>query len=1437
MSVFNCNNKCDFSVDRNKTHLLHHIKHKIPTKIRDSETKILLPSRSDLLNHKTCNDIHSTITNGGQFIFMNVNVKEVNEYRNYNICMFGSLLCGTKVVVQLFGIPVYLDIECIGPYDEFSRKFNAWYECINDDVNTIIKKECVFLYPFNRFTTSKVQHLRVYFDNIWTRNSCVYEINKRNNDANLEFWRTSSDDVGDNGYFNKIAREYRLGTSTWNTVEKYALLPGSSNDLIQVKVNINNCKKIRKVDLARYMLPSNPYRNIIDKDNTLVCSWDIETYSNSQTGKVPTAKDDYTIFMICAAFFWHHSNVPLLTFCAVENDTDTHDGIDLTIVCANECNVMSAYISILGRMKPDIMSAYNGSNFDWPLCKNKIIQYKLISDFIQQVPCRSLTWNNVYDTVALDKYFKKAEKIKIDAENDFNTVVTGNIPGILDVDVLPTFMRMYPRAEVGIAASLNYFLKDNGLSTKEDMPYKTMFRIYERSRKYAKMNTYECHCSRQQECAICNDIVSELDCKSEIIGGDTVYNKELLDQLVNEDKTTKCCICGKYPLHLQNMAKVAYYCVIDCIRPHELCVKRMVYYDKRESSNLSYLPLRDSFYRADGVKVINTVGSLCYKLHIAFSNRKIIKSNSEKEHYPGAFVFPPNRGYHGDGQLIIYDKNGGQHEIHGRPLIPLDFTSLYPSLMMAYNFSTDTIIKTKEEADLLKSMGYSIYEVPAFDYEKGEKKGNPDNFKGTAKAWSVRHNGVINSTINNIIMGYKKICTINGKTEVTLISPDTVRDIDLTATSGSVIYEPVYGREKLSGERMGILAYAVHKIFMKRIPIKREYMKWAKIHETMRANKIMYNDELQMSIADVKFKMDVTDAKQKALKILSNTFYGQSGFFRSVIYDMLVAGSVTTSGQENIKKVAGIVQKLGFQIHYGDTDSIYLSCPENIYTECDEQYHLMSDKTHESRIKWWTDQVNITMNVANRLKEYISDVLILDNGTNFLNMTFDDIAYPILLCGKKKYFMISHIVGTVPNFNKKVEVKGIETKKQGRPNIIKLLGELFMETVVSPHNHKNTLEIANDIIDKYYTNGYNASEFKKTYRYKPDKNNVAVQTFVARMKKMCESYAGNHIMQSLYMPPEPGDKFECVIIKPPAQLSINGRLISYAVGDKMEYYRVYTYTQNTDNPMVIDYDHYMNKGLSNMIARFISYHPEFQPRDRTYDPHIKADFKIIDTKSINNASAYINEICKKYSNTNEDLSDKSVIYKAVYKDAKKIVTDKLNVASNKKIITAIKGDSNIVKVVNKILEDIDSTISPDRSSTIRLIGLLNSKSISVYELRKLYSRRGIAYLTKINAITKIKQGIINDLLNTASEVQSFTQKYNEYIENLASAMHEGKCVEQTYECDNRIFDRFNDILLKYKSIQHVYIDLCDFINYVSVVSAPLSIKYMPPDNLDDLLHE
>lgn len=158
------------------------------------------------------------------------------------------------------------------------------------------------------------------------------------------------------------------------------------------------------------------------------------------------------------------------------------------------------------------------------------------------------------------------------------------------------------------------------------------------------------------------------------------------------------------------------------------------------------------------------------------------------------------------------------------------------------------------------------------------------------------------------------------------------------------------------------------------------------------------------------FEYRCLDNSQLAVKILANSFYGELGNPLSPFFELALAGAVTTAGRYNIKKVANFIQQKGYKLIYGDTDSVYVEIPENLYEEIDKLYN----ENKITKLEYWEKMVEISIKNANEIKKEINEYIRNDNGSPFLEVAFEESIFPSFFAGKKKYFGLAHI--KKPNF-------------------------------------------------------------------------------------------------------------------------------------------------------------------------------------------------------------------------------------------------------------------------------------------------------------------------------------------------------------------------------------------------------------------------------------
>jgi hypothetical protein len=384
------------------------------------------------------------------------------------------------------------------------------------------------------------------------------------------------------------------------------------------------------------------------------------------------------------------------------------------------------------------------------------------------------------------------------------------------------------------------------------------------------------------------------------------------------------------------------------------------------------------------------------------------------------------------------------------------------------------------------------------------------------------------------------------------------------------------------------------------------------------------------------------------------------------------------------------------------------------------------------------------MVVIEDLKEKVRDFLLASNGTMFLNMADDGKEFPTALCGKKKYFSTTHASPKTINFYPKVpSIKGIDIIKQGQAPITKTLGMEFIREALSVENERELIDISDDKIRKFYTTKPDPKLFVLNARYKPLKKNVSVLRFVARMVENCRRWAGDPILSALYAPPEPGDKFEYVVVNKGTQYTLQGNRIDLKKGDQMEYLLVFIYSQTTNAPMEINFDYYVKNVIVGLFSRFIAYHPNFQPVEGEYDLENDEQAKAMDKHCIASAKKYLVELCGRSGGRDSSaLTEQGRNYRKIYTRADKyiradVITRNGPAGTTLRLINVHNDETDNRALSTQIVEQIKQLAEEHSVSVVgrAFVHEMNRLGVDVFRLRNTFSS------TRGTCVSKIRLGI------------------------------------------------------------------------------------------------
>nr|GMC84221.1 DNA polymerase delta catalytic subunit [Ipomoea batatas]GMC88561.1 DNA polymerase delta catalytic subunit [Ipomoea batatas] len=138
--------------------------------------------------------------------------------------------------------------------------------------------------------------------------------------------------------------------------------------------------------------------------------------------------------------------------------------------------------------------------------------------------------------------------------------------------------------------------------------------------------------------------------------------------------------------------RLAVYCLKDAYLPQRLLDKLMFIYNYVEMARVTGIPISFLLSRGQSIKVLSQLLRKAKEKNLVIPNVK--QAGSEQGTYEGATVLEPRAGF--------YEK----------PIATLDFASLYPSIMMAYNLCYCTLV-TPDDVRKLNLPPECVHKTPS----------------------------------------------------------------------------------------------------------------------------------------------------------------------------------------------------------------------------------------------------------------------------------------------------------------------------------------------------------------------------------------------------------------------------------------------------------------------------------------------------------------------------------------------------------------------------------------------------------------------------------------------------------------------------------------------------------------------------------------------------
>lgn len=199
------------------------------------------------------------------------------------------------------------------------------------------------------------------------------------------------------------------------------------------------------------------------------------------------------------------------------------------------------------------------------------------------------------------------------------------------------------------------------------------------------------------------------------------------------------------------------------------------------------------------------------------------------------------------------------------------------------------------------------------------------------------------------------------------------------------------------------------------------------------------------------------DQQQGAIKVIMNSLFGVTGWERFRLYDKENAAAVTATGRRVILETENIVNDMGYEVVYGDTDSVMLDMGQDISIEEAKQKSL---------------EVEQKVNAA--YDDFAKEEFDADE--HHFEMEFEKLYRRFLQAGKKKRYA-GHIVYKDGRNVDKVDITGFEHERSDISDITKESQYKIIKLLVKEDDRGGVKSYLDDITTKFLNGEFGVDKF------------------------------------------------------------------------------------------------------------------------------------------------------------------------------------------------------------------------------------------------------------------------------------------------------------------------------------------------------------------------
>ena len=444
-----------------------------------------------------------------------------------------------------------------------------------------------------------------------------------------------------------------------------------------------------------------------------VACYDLEMYSKS--GLFPQAKKGDPIVQMGISYRWSNDMLtPTRRVVFVVGSVDASEDDTQFVACDDEEDMLFSFAHEVRTQNPDIMCGYNTFGFDDAYIEDR---------------CREL---GIADEIDLSRFQSKTFaggvwKVKFSETKKFE-LASGKydlrylmLRGRLGLDLLLNMRREHSLDSFKLDNVAGVFLKDKVLGYKaNDIATKSTRGL--RVGNYVRFDlvgntTDPVNDGAKYLVTAVSPKSFHVDAPADIFAHLSESERGSLQWTFSKDDVEPHEL---FHLHAHGgpagRARIAKYCIQDCDLVLTLMAKLDTIVNARGMADVCKVPMEFVLRRGQGIKIFSAV------VYYASQRDQILQAQSAAEGdtgYEGAIVLPPKIGMYLD-----------------QPISVLDFNSLYPTNMISYNLSPDTLVCEREfdnegsklshrglKGDELERMREKGYVFEDIEYDNKDEKG------------------------------------------------------------------------------------------------------------------------------------------------------------------------------------------------------------------------------------------------------------------------------------------------------------------------------------------------------------------------------------------------------------------------------------------------------------------------------------------------------------------------------------------------------------------------------------------------------------------------------------------------------------------------------------------------------------------------------------------